>query len=73
MLNERELLLERVKNSMATRVCKAYNYDKIGKPTSEIYYEIILLRNYEFYLCGSEIEDCDVLSCIKCAIEKYLN
>ena len=72
MLNDREILLERVQNGIADKACKAMDYDLIGKPTKELYYDIMVLRNFEFLLCGSEIVDCDKKSCLDCKISQIL-
>lgn len=70
-IEQREALLEEVRYKIAVKQCKANNYARIGKPKQHLDDQIITLFNYEFVLCGADL-DCDVIDCISCAVQNLI-
>lgn len=66
---QRESLLNDVEQAIASITCRIFDYSKIGKPTCDWEDRRIALLNYQFLLCNSDLDACDV-ECVRCAYER---
>lgn len=61
-------LLSSVNYWIAQNACRRLTYSKVGRETQFLTDNITALLNFEFLLCGRDIDDCDTLDCIACKI-----
>lgn len=69
LTQQREVLLSDVQYTVATLSCKKYTWSRIGRDTRDLDNRLLALMNYEFVLCGKDLDQCE-LDCVKCAVEK---
>lgn len=61
-------LLQKAEYYIAQKVCKKYNYSRVGRETQFLTDDMVALRNFEFVLCGKGDFTCEQLDCIACAL-----